>query len=230
MKHLNIVEIILRDRFDFFADIRDSVAMRHKINAMMVSCFVFLAIYGGVMGGRSGVLQMASSFVKLPILFLVTLIICAPSLYFFNLLFGSKQTISQNIALILTAMTTTSVLLLSLAPITLFFLLTTSEYTFFKLLNVAIFTVSGAMGIVFLRQGFQTSLDVDNPDGATARRIVFILWVILYAFVGSQMAWTLSPFMGDPDQPFMIVHQVGGNFYSDVINSINELVGPLSNP
>ncbi|HLY28951.1 MAG TPA: hypothetical protein VKQ72_21570 [Aggregatilineales bacterium] len=39
------------------------------------------------------------------------------------------------------------------------------------------------------------------------------------------MAWTLSPFMGDPRLPFILIAQRGGNFYSDVINSLHILLG-----
>ena len=46
----------------------------------------------------------------------------------------------------------------------------------------------------------------------------------MYAFVGTQMAWTLSPFMGAPNHPFMLFVQ-GGNFYADVINSLRQLLG-----
>ncbi|MBI5668735.1 MAG: actin-binding WH2 domain-containing protein [Chloroflexi bacterium] len=226
MNHLAIVETILRSRAEFFNEIRDSICLRQKILAMMLSSFIFLAIYGGVMGASNSLPQVFSSALKLPVLFLITLVICTPSLYFFNLLFGSKQTILQNVALILTAVTTTSVLLLSFAPITLFFLTTTSEYQFFKLLNVAIFAISGAMGVVFLRQGYRASVDADNPEGTSARRTLFILWIVLYGFVGSQMAWTLRPFMGAPSEPFQIVRQTGGNFYTNVIQSVNDLLGP----
>ncbi|MFN8374956.1 MAG: actin-binding WH2 domain-containing protein [Anaerolineae bacterium] len=225
MQNFTIIETILRDRADFFAALRDSLLIGRKIRAMLISCVVFLAIYGAVMGASSGPMQAISSFFKLPILFIVTLIICTPSLYFFNLLFGSRQTLWQTIALILTAMTTTAVLLLSFAPVTLFFLLTTSEYQFFKLLNVAFFGISGAMGVLFLRQGMQTLADADNPEGAPTRRVIFVLWVILYAFVGSQMAWTLSPFIGIPGEPFIVFKQVGGNFYADVLNSIRSILG-----
>src|SRR5512134_455459 len=165
MHRLSIVEIILRNRSGFFCEIRESLGLEQKIVAMMLSSFVFLAIYGAVMGASHSLPQVISSALKLPALFLVTLIICTPSLYFFNLLFGSKQTILQNIALILTAVTTTGVLLLSFAPITLFFLTTTSGYQFFKLLNVAIFAISGAMGVLFLRQGYRASVDEETPEG-----------------------------------------------------------------
>ena len=63
-------------------------------------------------------------------LFLATLMVCSPTLYFFNLIFGSNQSLTQNFALILTAITVTAVLSLSFTPIVLFFVLTTSSYQF----------------------------------------------------------------------------------------------------
>jgi hypothetical protein len=222
---LAVVETIFRHRYIFFREIREEIDLPRKIRAMLLSSTAFLALYGGVMGASHSVPQVFSSAVKLPVLFLITLFICAPSLYFFNILFGSRQSLLQNIALILTAMTTTAVLLVSLAPVALFFQTSTSDYEFFKLLNVAIFTVSGYMGLVFLRQGFAHSVDADNPEGQRARRTLFRLWMILYAFVGTQMAWTLSPFMGDPGLPFILARRVGGNFYTDVVNSLLKLLG-----
>jgi hypothetical protein len=224
MENFAIVETILRDRFDFYAEIRDGKELRDKVKFMLMTCAAFLAIYGAVMGASHGPLQAISSMIKLPILFLATLIITAPSLHFFNVLFGSKQTLLQTVGLILTGFTTTSVLLLSFAPITVFFMMTTSEYAFFKLLNVIFFAIAGGLGIVFLRQGIHLVTESGSAENVKARRTIFIIWVILYAFVGSQMAWTLSPFIGQPDSPFIIFRQVGGNFYADVISSITTLI------
>ena len=64
----------------------------------------------------------------------------------------------------------------------------------------------------------------DEREGIGARRLIFVLWVILYGFVGSQMAWTLSPFMGAPGNPFIVVAQRGGNFYTDIVYSVTELL------
>jgi hypothetical protein len=50
MRNLAIVETILRNRAAFFNDIRTQVELVHKILTMLISCFVFLAIYGAVMG------------------------------------------------------------------------------------------------------------------------------------------------------------------------------------
>jgi hypothetical protein len=224
MKDLAIIETILRNRYHFFNEIREGVGLPEKMRAMLVSSIAFLALYGAVMGSTHSLWQALSSAAKLPILFLASLIVCSPTLYFFNVLFGSKQSLTQNIALILTAITVTAVLLLSFAPITLFFLLTTSHYQFFKLLNVGVFTIAGSMGVVFLGQGMQV-VAASGKEGASARSWVLRLWILIYAFVGSQMAWTLRPFIGAPAMEFELFRQLGGNFYANVLASIGEILG-----
>lgn len=247
---LNVVETILRDRRRFFDEICDGQALGSKIRAMLFASTIFLMLYGGVMGSTHSLAQTISSALKLPVLFLVTLLICLPTLYFFNVLFGSSQSLNQNFALILTAMTVTSVLLLSFAPITLFFMLTSSNYQFFKLLNVGIFAITGVIGVTFLYQGM---LYISNSDKSAAlavlpadsiaeearaaelqrqaessqraRQRVLQLWIIVYAFVGTQMAWTLRPFFGAPGLPFEPFRQLGGNFYTNIIASLAEVLG-----
>jgi len=226
MKDLAIIETILRNRYHFFNEIREGIGLSEKMRAMLVSSIAFLALYGAVMGSTHSLWQALSSAAKLPILFLASLIVCSPTLYFFNVLFGSKQSLTQNMALILTAITVTAVLLLSFAPITLFFLLTTSHYQFFKLLNVGVFTIAGSMGVVFLGQGMQV-VAASGKEGVSARRWVLRLWILIYGFVGSQMAWTLRPFIGAPSMKFELFRQLGGNFYANVLVSIGEILGFL---
>jgi len=211
MNNLAVIETILRNRRRFFTEIRDGVELGQKMRAMLVSSVAFLALYGAVMGSTHSLWQALSSGVKLPMLFLATLVVCSPTLYFFNLIFGSNQSLTQNFALILTALTVTAVLLLSFAPIVLFFLLTTSHYQFFKLLNVGVFTIAGIVGVTFLGQGMRV-VSVSGKEGAGARRNVVRLWILIYAFVGSQMAWTLRPFIGAPGLQFELFRQLGGSF------------------
>jgi hypothetical protein len=221
---LTIIEVILSHRAYFFAAVRDCEELWVKIRAMVVSCFVFFGLYGAVMGAAQSPLQAMSAAIKLPILFVITLFICAPSLYFLSKFFSSTQRLSQYIALILSAMTIMAILLLSFAPVTFFFLITGSSYPFFKLLNVFFFAVAGLLSVAFFRHSSVATRDPHNMAGIGARRLIFFVWVILYAFVGTQMAWTLSPFMGDPTQHFMMFTQ-GGNFYNDVAQSLRKLLG-----
>ena len=224
MNNLAIIETILRNRRLFFAEIREGVDLEQKMRAMLVSSIIFFALYGAVMGSTHSLLQALSSAVKLPLLFLATLVVCSPTLYFFNLIFGSNQSLSQNFALILTAITVTAVLLLSFSPIVLFFLLTTRQYQFFKLLNVGVFTVSGIVGVIFHTQGMRI-VSASGKEGAQARGAVVRLWILVYAFVGSQMAWTLRPFIGAPSMQFELFRQLGGNFYANIFASIGEILG-----
>ncbi|MGD1996975.1 MAG: actin-binding WH2 domain-containing protein [Anaerolineae bacterium] len=224
MKNLTVIEIILRDRQGFFREIREGKGLMGKVRACLISSAAFFALYGAVMGSRHSLWQTLSSAAKLPMLFLATLIVCAPTLYFFNLIFGSNQSLSQNVALMLTAITVTAVLLLSFTPVVLFFLLTTGHYQFFKLLNVGVFAVSGVVGVLFLDQGMRI-VSYAGDEGTRARRNVVRLWILLYAFVGSQMAWTLRPFIGAPGLPFELFRQLGGNFYANILTSIAEILG-----
>ncbi len=224
MHNLAIIETILRNRHQFFAEIRDGEKLGEKMRAMLISSIAFFALYGAVMGSTHSLWQTLSSAAKLPALFLATLIVCSPTLYFFNLIFGSNQSLTQNLALILTAITVTAVLLLSFAPILLFFLLTTSSYQFFKLLNVAIFAISAIVGVIFLSQGMQI-VSAGGREGVGARQTVVRLWILVYAFVGSQMAWTLRPFIGAPSMKFELFRQLGGNFYANIFASIGEILG-----
>jgi hypothetical protein len=226
MADLAVIETILRNRHHFFIEIRDGVGLNEKMRAMLISSILFLALYGAVLGSTHSLWQTLSSAFKLPLLFLATLLVCSPTLYFFNVLFGSNQSLSQNVALILTAITVTAVLLLSFAPIVVFFLLTTAGYQFFKLMNVAIFSICGIVGVIFLNHGMRI-VSSGGKEGATARRWVMWLWVLVYAFVGSQMAWTLRPFIGAPSMEFELFRQLGGNFYTNVFTSIGEILGFL---
>ncbi len=221
---LNEVEALLRNRFRFFAEIRDEVEVPRKSRAMLLWSAVFLALFGAAIGSEYSVWQALASGVKLPLLFLITLLVCLPTLYFFNTIFESSLSLSQNFALLLSAITMTAIVLLAFVPVVLFFLITTSQYQFFKLLNVAIFAIAGGIGVRQLSHGMRM-LTANNRRGARMRGRILTLWILLYAFVGSQLAWTLRPFFGAPGLPFELFRGLGGNFYTNIFASLGELLG-----
>jgi hypothetical protein len=223
---IGVIESMLRNRYRFFAEIRDGVEVPNKVRAMLGSTVAFLGLYGAVIGSDHSLQQALSSGFKLPALFIVTLLVCLPTLHFFNVLFGANLSVRQNFALILTAITITSVLLLSFAPVVLFFMLTTSQYQFFKLLNVAVFALTGAIGVRFLSDGMKM-VGVVDTEGVEARRGMLRAWILLYGFVGTQLAWTLRPFFGAPGMDFELFRDLGGNFYSNVFASFGELFGAV---
>jgi len=234
---LLVIERILRDREGIWRQISSEYRLNELIVQMLGSSVIALACYGIVLGSSNGILQAISSAIKLPILFLLTLAICLPTLYLFNLVFGARLSIQQAMALVLTAITVTSMLTLAFAPISLFFWITAPDYDFFKLLNVAILALTGVVGLSFLLSGMRRMNALTAPvapiaspedaDAETPQRIeqpvnmsLLNLWVVLYGFVGTQLAWTLRPFFGDHGKPFEIFRSINSNFYINIIHSI----------
>ena len=224
MKYFSVVMELLRERQKFLEDIRQGHQLKDKILGLLISSAVFLAIYGVIIGASSSWLQSIFSAIKLPALYLLTLIICFPTLYFFNVMFGSKKNFDQFLALLMTAMALIAVLLFGFAPVSLFFLLTTTDYQFYKLLNVIIFGITGFLGVQFFYQGMKF-LSEDDKEGQEIRLNILRFWLGLYAFVGSQLGWILRPFFGSPGEPFEVFRDKDGNFYLDVIHSISQLLG-----
>lgn len=196
-----------------------------RIRAFSVSSVLFLATYGFVTGLSHSLAQAAASAVKMPILFVATILFCLPAYYFFSLVLGSRLVPGQVITIVLAAISVTAFLLLGLSPVTLFFVLTSRSYPFFQLLAVVFVGLSGCVGLYFLWRGMSW---VDNPmeDGrAGLRRALLGMWFVLFAFVASQMTWRLSPFVGDPERPFVLLEPSRDNFYVDVLKALLCLLG-----
>ncbi|WP_030486390.1 hypothetical protein [Micromonospora chokoriensis] len=316
-----VIERILRDR----EGIWQQIVADHDLNAlttrMLASSAIALACYGAVLGFFHSPLMALTSALKLPLLFLVTLAICLPTLYLFNLVFGARLSVRQSLALVMVAITVTSMLAVAFAPISLFFLITANDYGFFKLLNVAILTLSALVGLRFLTGGMQVLNDhgLLAPEAAKAQAVpagsapaavpavpagsppvaepvavpvgaavaestsngaattapapaqvpaqwtgqpagapippgaqlpghpvqrpwesrpqvrrgeptqrpasmtLLYIWILLFGFVGTQLAWTLRPFFGDPGQDFAFFRSIDGNFYAEILRTIANL-------
>ncbi|MEU1238901.1 hypothetical protein ABZ388_00915 [Micromonospora parva] len=322
-----VIERILRDREGIWQQIVAERDLNGLTGRMLTSSAIALACYGAVLGFFHSPLMALTSALKLPLLFLVTLAICLPTLYLFNLVFGARLSVRQSLALVMVAITVTSMLAVAFAPISLFFLITANDYGFFKLLNVAILTLSALVGLRFLTSGMQVLNDhgllapeaptakateqvtapapaqavpaavpagatpVGTPpagqsaaavavpagaavaestsngavttapapaqvpaqwtgqpagasfppgyppqrpwDNAPIRRgeptqrpasmTLLYIWILLFGFVGTQLAWTLRPFFGDPGQDFAFFRSIDGNFYAEILRTIANL-------
>ncbi|KAB1948390.1 hypothetical protein F8271_02640 [Micromonospora sp. ALFpr18c] len=327
-----VIERILRDRQGIWQQIVAEGDLNALTGRMLASSAIALGCYGAVLGAFHSPLMALTSALKLPLLFLVTLAICLPTLYLFNLVFGARLSVRQSLALVMVAITVTSMLAVAFAPISLFFLITAPDYGFFKLLNVAILTLSALVGLRFLTGGMQVLNDhgllapeaataqvnpqatvsapaqvaapaavpagsvpaeapatgasaepvavpagaaaagstsngattaapaqvpaqwVGQPAGASfpsgmvapgfppaqrpwgsppvrrgeptqrpASMTLLYIWILLFGFVGTQLAWTLRPFFGDPGQDFALFRSIDGNFYAEILRTIANL-------
>jgi hypothetical protein len=241
-----IIERFLRDRESIWRQIKQEHRLNALIGQMLRSSALALIGYGAVMGAgaSSPLFQALASAIKLPILYLLTLAICLPTLYLFNLLCGGRLSARQALALSLAAITVSSALTLAFAPVAIFFLITARSYHFYQLLNVAILTLTGVVGLQFLVSGVRSmnafdraeqpvpALEPAEPSDDERQPVLRLpaapqsvnmtllyLWLGLYGFVGTQLSWTLRPFFGDPDRPFIIFRAIEGNFYLGVLEA-----------
>jgi hypothetical protein len=145
-------------------------------------------------------------------------------LYVVIVIMGSRLSFRQTFALILLALALNSILLASCATIVLFFTITGADYDFLKLLHVLIFAFSGAWGMMGLWRGLVAMCETSSLYPKQAVRILQI-WILIYAFVGTQMAWSLRPFIGSPDLEFELFRKgQTGNFYQAVLQSVENII------
>lgn len=211
---------ILRRREDYFQSIfdnKDVVSQILKLTAITVSLTAFTGL---MMGSKSGALQMMASAIKVPVLYSLTLAICFPLLYVVIVIMGSRLAFLQTLALILMALTLNAILLASCAPIVLYFTITGAHYGFLKLMHVAIFGFSGVWGMIALWRGLTAMCETSSLYPKQAVRIMKI-WMVIFGFVGTQVVWSLRPFVGRPGLPFEIFRSgQAGNFFEAVWESI----------
>jgi hypothetical protein len=228
---LSLLDSILRRREEFFAAIFEGQNLTQLIRSFFFAVVSLSAVYGLTMGASSlasglnhGFLQMISSGLKVPTLYLLTLAVCYPVLFIILVLMGSRLSLLQTLALILLALTLNAVLLAAFAPIIAFFIITGSSYEFVKLLHVVVMTFSGFWAMTALWQGLREMCEKSNLYPKKAVRILQV-WILVFGFVGTQMAWSLRPFVGAPERPFELFRAAQeGNFYTAVLHTALKLV------
>jgi hypothetical protein len=196
-----------------------------------------MGLFAGLRGGAGSIAQLLTSMLKVPALFLLTLVVTFPSLYVFSALSGSRLQFKDTLRLLLAAIAVNLTLLASFGPVTGFFTLSTESYPFMILLNVFFFAVSGVIGLGFLRKALGTVFS--SPAAAPSTNAVsaavpaaaadpasrvFQVWTFIYAVVGAQMGWVLRPFVGAPGEPFQLFRHRQSNFFAAVLDALSSLL------
>lgn len=211
---------------EYFEMLSDPDHARKYVLKQMMFILLFSFLYGIIMGSYNGVLQSIVTGIKVPSLILLSLLICFPALYVIQSVIGSTMTIYQMVNIIFSGFFVFSTIALSFAPIVIFFMITSDSYAFLKLLHVAIFTFAGIFAVKTIINGLNYSCEKKNIYPKLGMNI-FKIWVVILAFVSSQLAWNLRPFVGSRDMPFELFREREGNFYIAVIQSAGNLLKPV---
>jgi hypothetical protein len=209
--------------------ITDNKNAVQKICGQSLMVVILAFVYGVVMGCYNGFYQALSSGVKMPILFLLLIIICFPAFYVIQSVLGSRLSVSQIAAIILSGFIYTTSIMVSFSTIILFFMITGGNYAFVKLLHVAVIALAGLFGMKHIIDALTYSCERKKIYPKTGI-VVFRFWIIILFFVGSQLSWSLRPFVGAKDQPFELFRKQEGNFYQAVIHTIADLFDHREKP
>jgi hypothetical protein len=203
----------------------DAIFRAERLNEMIryfaLRSLALSVIYGALIGCFTHNLQILSSAVKVPVLLWGTLGICLPALFTFNVLLGSKLSLKQTTAVLSMSTYLLATVLASLSPIVLFFAISAHQKSFVVLLCVLSCAIAGAFGVSLLwnAMGYLTLRSGNDYDSKIVRA-----WTLIYIFVGTQFAWILRPFVGDPGN-FMLFRHLGGNFYTGTYRILIDFLG-----
>ncbi len=234
-------------RVDQLADGKLSVSCRR-----LAAVSILLAVSYGLCMGFFAVFnrdvpewrQPVASMIKVPALFVLTLIVTFPSLYVFNALIGSRLSPITLARLMAATLGVITAVLASFGPIIAFFSVTSKSYSFILLLNVVMFAISGLLGLNFLFRTLSRLIkalrirDIADlpaeeaglhlrtiPSDQSTVRSVFSVWVVVFSLVGMQMSWVLRPFLGNPDGPFAWFRPRSSSFFEAILAHLHNLFG-----
>lgn len=190
---------------------------------LVLFIIMLYALYGCSMGLFRGAFPAAVSAIKMPLLFLLTVGICYPSLYAVNCVFGSKVGARGCARLLLLSVSANAIALASYAPFSFFFALTTSRqgYGFLILMHVGVLGLAGVASLAVVVRIF---VAISHGAGRSMHPVPFLLWGALYAATGVQMSWVLRPWIGTWSQRYEPFRPLGGSFYEAVWSQLRGIL------
>ena len=209
-------------------EITQSGRVSRAVAWLAMQVLVFGVAYGTVMGTFGGVFgerfwQVAYSAAKVPLLLLVTFGIGLPSFFVLNTLYGLRDDFGEAVRALLAAQAGMTLILAALAPFTMLWYASSADYASATLFNGVMFAIATVSAQWLLRE-FYRPLIHRQPR----HRWLLRGWLVIYVFVGIQMAWVLRPFIGDPHQPVQFFRDdAWGNAYVVVVQLIWEKIRKL---
>ena len=198
--------IVLLDREAFWETLRRHDVKWTGIASMAGFIIATCAVYGAVMAFWSSPMLALFSAVKLPIVFIGSTAIVAVFNWMVATTLGAGLLFRESVALTFASIAGACWILLALIPVVLFFMLTGMPkigavpekevdfaYRMILLMHVLVLAIAGVAGNISLFNGLRAVVRPRCPTAA-----LFVAWILLFAIVGCQMSWMLSPFVGHP--------------------------------
>lgn len=191
---------------------------------MIITIAVCAGAFGAVLGSYRGGVQMLYAGVKLPIVVLLTAVLTTPVLVGIRMALGQSRGLERDMGLVLSALALGSLILAAWSPVVLLAILLGVSYHVVIMLIVGCCSVSGLVGLSLLLRGL-------GSPSLLQTAIVTLTVCAVFCTVGSQLSWTLRPYLVRPRTevaPF--VRSIEGSFLESVWTSSRSARGIYDEP
>ena len=222
---------------DDHQDLEDWSKDSHAWLGLILVIVIGTGMYGFIMGLWRSPLQATFNLIKFPLLILLTTFLNAAINGMLAQLLGAGISFKESTFAILVSFAISSLILGSLAPISLFILSNTPPliestatffaYEVFLLIHICFIAFAGTTGVLHL----YTYLKFRTKQTRVAKQIL-LLWLAGNVFLGCQLSWNMRPFIGAPNLPvhFFRSNAFSGNFYETTWLVLRDLTQQKEQP
>lgn len=226
MGPLEVVDLLLRDRTTFLRRIESSTDLLSMARALLVTSVVCAAAFGASMGAYRGGIQILYAAIKLPLAVLLTASLVAPALTALGLAARASDApldvrgrLLRDLVLVLAALALGGLVIAALTPVVVLGEIFGVSYHELILTLFGACCAGGVLGLVLFLRGMWRRHERGSALSALGA-------LALFAVVGSQMTWSLRPFLVRPrttEVPF--VRAVEGSMLDSVSTSVDSARG-----
>lgn len=223
---LEVVDLLLRDRTAFLRRIETHADLARVARALLVTCVLATAAFGASIGAYRGGIQILFAAVKLPVAVLLTAGLVAPALTGLGLAARARddaldvrRVFERDLVLVLAALSLGSLTLAALTPVVVLGEIFGVGYHEMILTLFGACTVGGMLGLALFVRGMARR----EGRGRVAASLGALA---LFAVVGSQMTWSLRPFLVRPrTESVPFVRALEGSMFDSVSTSADSARG-----
>lgn len=210
---LGQVDLLLRDRERLLDRVEEGRDLLKLSRVMLVTVCLGAAAFGAAVGVVRGGEQIAYAAIKLPVALLLTAGLCVPALSALRRAFQGAWQVKRDVALVLASLGLTSLVMAATAPLILMARSFHAGYHQMILMVAACAGLSGLVGLHLFARGFERWVPKE-------RLTLAVVLLTLFAMVGSQMTWTLRPWVVRPKtEQVPFVRPIEGSFFDAVITT-----------
>jgi hypothetical protein len=216
MIDIALLNRILRNPADVARECRDDADIAPIARNSLVAIALGAAMFGGVVGAWHGGPQIAFAALKMPLVMLGTLVLCAPAFFGIAAAFGRAWSFRTVASLALVAGARFSLVLLAAAPALWLTIDLGAPYHAIKLVAALAYGLAGLAALSLMVQGL--------GEGQGKHRTI-ALFIATFMMVGGQTAWILRPYLGTPGQAdiALFTNEREGGLAVQLLQSAREL-------